>query len=290
MGEERTGKGGSKAFGRVLDELRQRMITGLYPVGSLLPPQRALAQEFMVSRDTIQRALGSLATEGWIESRQGSGSRVINTQPTRPAVLRSTTPRPVTLGPIINKAFSRPEVSLDVFTLTGESLDVYIRLQAEKIRMNPHGAPQRIAVRILMPSEAAALPYPRSKDDPSDPRPAERVRAITRRSTSSLRHTLESLRAEKLVPEVYLEFRHISVVPTFKLYLLNGSEALFGPYEVAERLIVLDDGEELTTVDVLGLGAALMHYEQDADPESPGSFFVDSMQAYFDSVWSLLSQ
>lgn len=113
---------------------------------------------------------------------------------------------------------------------------------------------------------------------------------IARRSASSLRYVLESLRVEKLVPEVSLEIRHTPVVPTFKFYLLNGSETLFGLYQVVERPIVLDDGEELTVVDVEGVGANLMHYERDTAPDSPGSFFVDSMQTYFDSVWTLLSE
>lgn len=290
MGEERTSERGGKEFVRVLEELRNRMLTEKYTLGSSLPPQRALAKEFGVSRDTVQRVLKTLADECWIESRQGSGSKVVKAQRIQPAILRSATPRPMALGPIISKAFGQSEVSLDVFTLTGESLDTHIRLQAESIRADSHGAPRSITVRILVPSEDAELPYPRSKDDPSDRRPVERVWAIARRSTSSLRHTLESLRVEKLVPEVDLKIRRTSVVPNFKFYLLNGSEALFGLYQVVERPILLDDGEELTAVNVEGIGASLMHYESDADPDSPGTFFVDSMQAYFDSVWSYLSE
>jgi DNA-binding transcriptional regulator YhcF (GntR family) len=290
VGEERISEGGGREFGRVLEELRNRVVNGDYPLNSSLPPQRALAEEFGVSRDTVQRVLKALADEGWIVSRQGSGSRVLKTQRIQPAVVQSTAPRPTALGPIISKAFGRSEVSLDVFMLTGESLDTHIRLQAERIRAEPDKAPQRVTVRVLVPSEKAALPFPRSKDDPSDRRPVERVWEIARRSASSLRHTLESLRVEKLVPEVDLEIRHTEVVPNFKFYVLNGSEALFGLYLVVERPIVLDDGEELNAIDVQGIGANLMHYERDADPDSPGSFFLDSVQAYFESVWSLLSE
>lgn len=290
VGDERTGDGGGKEFRRVLDELRNRMVNGQYALGSSLPAQRLLAEEFDVSRDTVQRVLKTLASEGWVESRQGSGSRVVKTQRIQPAVLQSAKPRPMALGPIISKAFGRAEVSLDVFTLTGESLDLHVRLQAERIRTDPGSAPQRVAVRVLVPSEEVELPFPRSKDDPSDRRPVERVWDIARRSASSLRYVLDSLRVEKLVPEVSLEIRHTRVVPTFKFYLLNSSEALFGLYQVVERPIVLDDGEELTAVDVEGIGANLMHYERDAAPDSPGSFFVDSMQTYFDSVWTLLSE
>ncbi|MFC9846033.1 winged helix-turn-helix domain-containing protein [Streptomyces sp. NPDC060223] len=290
MDVERTGEGGGREFGRVLEVLRNRMANGDYALGSSLPPQRALAEELGVSRDTIQRVLKTLAGEGWVESRQGSGSRVVKTQRIQPAVVVSTVPRPTGLGPIISQAFGRPEVSLDVFTLTGESLDTHVRLQAERIRGEPQSAPQRVAIRILVPAEGVWLPFPISKDNPSDRRPVERVWDIARRSASSLRHTLESLRVEELVPEVSLDIRHTSVVPNFKLYVLNGSEALFGLYQVVERRIRLDDGEVLTAIDVEGIGANLMHYEKDADPESSSSFFVDSMQTYFDSMWSLLAE
>ncbi|CAM5721981.1 PLP-dependent aminotransferase family protein OS=Streptomyces alboniger OX=132473 GN=CP975_21635 PE=3 SV=1 [Streptomyces alboniger] len=56
------------------------MTDGTYPLRSFLPSQRDLAEELGVSRNTVQRALRELASEGWIESRQGSGSRVVKTQ------------------------------------------------------------------------------------------------------------------------------------------------------------------------------------------------------------------
>ncbi|WP_374208463.1 GntR family transcriptional regulator [Streptomyces lincolnensis] len=36
--------------------------------------------EFGVSRDTVQRVIRELRDEGWIETRQGSGSHVVRTQ------------------------------------------------------------------------------------------------------------------------------------------------------------------------------------------------------------------
>ncbi|MEV2216416.1 hypothetical protein AB0H86_34195 [Streptomyces sp. NPDC050997] len=43
-------------------------------------------------------------------------------------------------------------------------------------------------------------------------------------------------------------------------------------------------------LDVLGLGATLTHYVKDAEPNSPGTVFVDSMEKWFKSVWELLSE
>ncbi|MEV0117880.1 winged helix-turn-helix domain-containing protein [Streptomyces sp. NPDC050844] len=291
MVSERAGDGGGSEFQRVSDALHSRLADGTYPLGGRFPTHRELASEFDVSRDTIQRVLRELISEGLIRSKQGSGSRVVKVQlahSSSSGVHGSGAGR-VSLGPIIRAAFASPGVTLDVFTLTSESLDAHIRLQAERVRLGEI-APERIAVRILLPSEEIDLPYPRAKDDPADPRPQDRLRAITRRHTASLRSSLRDLHTEGLVSDVSVEVRHVPLAPAFKLYLLNDSEALHGAYEVIERRIQLDDGEEIDALDVLGLGSVLTHYARDDSPDSQGTLFVDSMQAWFDSCWELLAK
>lgn len=279
---------GGKEFQRVLDRLRARLSDGTYRVGSRLTTQRSLAEEFGVSRDTIQRVLRVLAGEGWIEARQGSGARVVKVSKVHsagPAAER------VHLGKLIDQTFELPEVTLDVALLTSESLDAHVRLQAARIQSGEI-RPERITVRVLLPSESLPLPYPRARVDPDDPRPQQRLRSITRAHTQSLRGVLRELQSEGLVPSVTVEIRRVPLVPTFKLYLLNGSTALFGPYEVVERRIPMDDGEEIDVVDVLGLGSDLIHYVKDdaSGPESQGSLFVRSMESWFNSCWKLLAE
>ncbi|WP_405671630.1 hypothetical protein [Streptomyces sp. NBC_01530] len=72
--------------------------------------------------------------------------------------------------------------------------------------------------------------------------------------------------------------------------VFNGAEVLHGLYEVIERPVVLDGGDEVTALDVLGLGATLTHHAKDAGPGSEGSVFVDSMRDWFESVWERLSE
>ncbi|MFI5798397.1 winged helix-turn-helix domain-containing protein [Streptomyces sp. NPDC051677] len=290
MGEKRTVDVGGREFHRVADELRARMTDGTYPLRSFLPSQRDLAGEFGVSRDTVQRVLRELASEGWIQSRQGSGSRVVKRQRIQSSTAKATRQRQgVTLQPLLSEAFEQPEVTLDVYTLTSESLYGHIRLQAERMHMGLI-APQHIGLRMLLPAESLELPYPTAKDDRNDPRLRRRLLAITRRHTESLTGVLQDLETERLVPSVDIQIRHASLTPAFKLYLLNGTEALLGPYEVMQRPIRLDSGEEITALDVLGLGATLTHYVKDDDPTSQGTVFVDSWQAWFDSVWNLLAE
>ncbi|WP_405819799.1 winged helix-turn-helix domain-containing protein [Streptomyces sp. NBC_01390] len=334
MGEQQDGQrvteGGGREFERILAELLGRMSVtdgepAVYALGSLLPPQRELAQEFGVSRDTVQRVLRELTREGLIDSRQGSGSRVIAVPETGRAAGAQPTPggaQPVgaariarpgrtTLAPHIREAFTKPQVTLDVFTLTSESLQGHIWLQAERIRTREIAAPQSIALRMLLPTDDLQLPYPRAVGDAADTRPVDRLRAITNRHATSLRHVLGTLRAERLVENVEVEIRRVPIAPVFKLYLLNGTDALHGMYEVTERPIVLEDETKpLAAIDVIGIGATLMHYVRgeagpnaggpdsggpdsgrpdSSGPESPGSVFVESMQSWFDSVWKYLA-
>ncbi|MEV5253069.1 winged helix-turn-helix domain-containing protein [Streptomyces werraensis] len=281
--------GGGREAQRVADELRAR-IGHVYPLGSFLPAQRALAMELGVSRDTLQRALRELANEGWIESRRGSGSRVVKVQRIQSSTAKATRVRgQVTLAPFISEAFEQPEVTLDVYTLTSESLDAHIRLQSERIR-GGFISPQRITLRMLLP-DPFPLPYPRVKGDVDDSRMRERLLRITETHTASLVGALRDLRTERLVPSVDVQVRHAPLTPTFKLYLLNEVEALHGMYEIIERQLELTDGEVVTALDVLGLGATLTHHVKNpADAGAPGTVFVDSMHQWFESVWNHLSE
>ncbi|MFF4254043.1 GntR family transcriptional regulator [Streptomyces sp. NPDC001663] len=297
MSEERS-DGGGPEFERVLEALRTRIADGTYAVGFLLPPQRELADEFGVSRDTVQRVMRELKDDGWIESRQGSGSRVLRalihstTQPLEAPRLRAT------LGPFIARAFAQRTVQLDVFTLTSESLDAHIRLQAERIRLGEIH-PETIRLRLLLPDESVKSPYPQANRSTEggqdladlDRRLQERLHGITRRHTSSLRAALRDLKTEGLVPVVEVEVRTIALAPPFKLYLLRDTEALLGPYEVVERSILLDDKTEIDAVDVLGLGSTLTRHVNDVgDPNATGSVFMESWQTAFDSWWDHLAK
>lgn len=57
--------------------LQKRIETGAYAVGSLLPTEIELCEEFDVSRHTIRDALRRLIDGGLVHRRQGSGSQVI---------------------------------------------------------------------------------------------------------------------------------------------------------------------------------------------------------------------
>ncbi|WP_327696529.1 hypothetical protein [Streptomyces sp. NBC_00459] len=80
------------------------------------------------------------------------------------------------------------------------------------------------------------------------------------------------------------------IAPTWKLYLINRTDALHGFYVPIERPVFLDNGDEIPALDVLGLGALLTRFVRDADPNSQGSLFVESAQSWFDAVWEQLAE
>jgi GntR family transcriptional regulator / MocR family aminotransferase len=65
------------------EELRAAIRAGRLPVGTALPASRVLARELGVARGIVVDAYEQLAAEGYLEARQGSGTRVRGTRPTR---------------------------------------------------------------------------------------------------------------------------------------------------------------------------------------------------------------
>jgi len=63
----------------VAHELLVLILSGRFRAGDRLPPERALAAEFGVSRPTVRQAVGVLAAHGLIEARVGSGTFVVET-------------------------------------------------------------------------------------------------------------------------------------------------------------------------------------------------------------------
>jgi DNA-binding GntR family transcriptional regulator len=83
-----------KAYRTILERLK----AGRYPVGMRMPTEGELAASFGVSRVTIRRALDMLVQDGYVESRQGSGYRVITLSPASDTCLTSFTDAMIRAG------------------------------------------------------------------------------------------------------------------------------------------------------------------------------------------------
>jgi DNA-binding GntR family transcriptional regulator len=78
---EMAGEADGPRYARIQKILEERVIEGIYPLGSLIPTEIELAAEFGTSRFTIREALRYLREHGYVERRQGVGTRVVSSRP-----------------------------------------------------------------------------------------------------------------------------------------------------------------------------------------------------------------
>lgn len=65
-------------YGDIYRNLRAKIIDGSFPVGSFLPSELSLIDEFSCSRMTARKAISLLANEGLVQSIKGRGVKVIS--------------------------------------------------------------------------------------------------------------------------------------------------------------------------------------------------------------------
>lgn len=63
-------------YSQVMEKIRQKIISGEYPVNSKLPNEFDLSEQFDVSRVTLRKAIKGLADDGLVEKIQGVGTFV----------------------------------------------------------------------------------------------------------------------------------------------------------------------------------------------------------------------
>jgi DNA-binding FadR family transcriptional regulator len=71
--------------------LRERIRSGAYPPGTMLPSEPRLGQEFGVARETVRRAVRELRIEGLVVIRKGVGTRVVEPSDDKPVALKRGT-------------------------------------------------------------------------------------------------------------------------------------------------------------------------------------------------------
>lgn len=91
----------------LLTALRDAVRSGRLAPGSMLPPSRSLAADLGLARNTVAEAYAELVNEGWLASRQGAGTWVLNSSgadaPPRPRGIPTT--------PVHNLMPGTPDVS-----------------------------------------------------------------------------------------------------------------------------------------------------------------------------------
>jgi GntR family transcriptional regulator len=121
--------------------LRDRIASGTYPEGSVLPSEFELTEAFSVSRITAKRALDELATEGLVERVRGRGTTVTD----RAAALLGAQPITASIdGLLENLTTIGRETSVEVIEFGYVPVPDFVRARLE---LEPNARAQR-AVRV----------------------------------------------------------------------------------------------------------------------------------------------
>ena len=75
--DPKPGRADAPLYMQVSRALKGEIVSGAWPVGSLLPTEDELCARFSVSRYTVREALRRLREEGLVSSRQGAGTVVV---------------------------------------------------------------------------------------------------------------------------------------------------------------------------------------------------------------------
>jgi hypothetical protein len=267
---------------QIAGTLRERIRTGALRAGDRLPTQAELAEEFGVERSTVRQALRALQDDGLLSNvSKGSPPRIAEPTPAR------TEPQPTMVGlaPRLTEAFSARHVHVDAACLTAETLMLALGEPLRRIHEGSIG-PESIDVRILLPSREINLAFPVPVEQGGDDDPVH-DRWLAQRNAQGhvLRHNLLALRATHGI-DVQVAFRALPFTPPAKLYLLNGTEALFAYYMVARREETTD-GETLDMYDVLGTESLLFSFDRRSGQRDEA--FVAQSQLWFNALWETIT-
>ena len=106
--------GAGPLYRQLADALRELICRGELPMRTCLPPERSLAAALAVSRSTVVACYALLREEGWLESRQGSGTYVCR-EPAEAGAGPVHHPRLLGLGrnPVFRGLTEQPPATID---------------------------------------------------------------------------------------------------------------------------------------------------------------------------------
>lgn len=268
--------------------LRARIESGELDVGAPMPTQALLVQEFDVQRSVIRQALKILQQEGLLtEVTRGSPARVADRSARTEAADGTPRETMVALGPRISAAFGAADVRIDALCLTAESLSAALGEQRRLVHTR-ESMPATVKVRVLMPNRDIDLAFPRMISSPEEADPVHRRWLRMRNAHGTvLSDHLRGLGAAHGI-DVDVQFKALPFTPPVKLYLLNGTEALFAYYRVTEREEQINR-QPVAMYDALGGVSPLFSFGAYAGQPHRDHAFVVQSQAWFDALWTTIA-
>ncbi|MGW6737795.1 winged helix-turn-helix domain-containing protein [Streptomyces sp. NPDC055013] len=278
-----------KSHRDVADELRARISSGALQPGQRMPTQAKLADEFGVERGAVRQALRILQSEHLLTNVSKGAPATVAPDLGRALTGPGAAPQPtmVALAPRIAAAFAAPHVEIDALCLTSVSLTLAM---GEPLRQIHAGQlkPAKVDVRVMLPSRDISLAFPTAVDASADDADRQlRRRWLAQRNAQGqvLRHNLLALRATHGI-DVQVTFRALPFTPPVKLYLLNGTEALFAYYTLARSEVEIGQ-RHLEMYDAPGIQSTLFAFEQGAGLRD--TTFVEQSHVWFNALWETIS-
>ncbi|WP_121715201.1 GntR family transcriptional regulator [Streptomyces sp. E5N91] len=271
----------------VADELRARIRSGRLRPGQRMPTQARLAEEFGVERGAVRQALRILQSERLLTNVSKGSPATVAPDPYGPQSGPEARPVPTTvaLASRIAAAFAAEHVEIDALCLTSVSLTLALGEPLSQIHAG-RLKPAKVDVRVLLPSGDIDLAFPVAVSGGAAGGPVhERWLAMRNAQGQVLRHNLLSLRATHGI-DVRVSFRALPFTPPVKLYVLNGSEALFAYYTLGRREQEIDH-EQLEMYDAEGIRSTLFAFEQGGGLRD--GVFVKQSRLWFDALWGTIS-
>jgi DNA-binding FadR family transcriptional regulator len=107
---------------QVIDQLREQVTTGAWPVGGRIPTEPQLVEALGVGRNTVREAVRALVHAGVLECRQGSGTYVVSADELSGAVSRRLASAQVAEAVEVRRAFEVEAARLAAQRRTREDL------------------------------------------------------------------------------------------------------------------------------------------------------------------------
>ncbi|MBM7169816.1 GntR family transcriptional regulator [Streptomyces sp. G44] len=274
----------------VADVLRDRIRSGSLRPGQRMPTQAELADEFGVERGAVREALRILHREHLL-SNVSKGSPATVAEPSERMLggggAAQPQPTMVGLAPRVSAAFDAPHVEIEALCLTSVSLTMAIGEPLRRIHAGQR-KPAKVDVRVLLPSRDIDLAFPAAVDGGEDEGGRVHRRWLDQRNAQGqvLRHNLLALRASHGI-DVSVQFRALPFTPPVKLYLLNGSEALFAYYTLTKRDEEIGQ-ESLEMYDAQGTQSMLFPFRRGDGLRD--ATFVEQSRLWFDALWNTISR
>jgi DNA-binding FadR family transcriptional regulator len=115
-------RGGPTLVRQVIDQLREQVTTGAWPVGGRIPTEPQLVEALGVGRNTVREAVRALVHAGVLECRQGSGTYVVSADELSGAVSRRLASAQVAEAVEVRRAFEVEAARLAAQRRTREDL------------------------------------------------------------------------------------------------------------------------------------------------------------------------